>query len=559
LDGRSRAVARAIGLGTLALGCAVGLAAVAAWLIARASQQPPVLVLSVATVTVRAFGVGRGTLRYAERLASHDVALRGVANLRENLYARLASGRVEAVAALREGDLLARTGADADAIGDVVVRSIIPAGVAVGVSVISVAIVGVLLPTAGLALAAMLLVAGVVAPWLASRASLDTERRSARARAEMTAATLDVLDDAGPLAVSGALDARMDDLRTADRNLRAATDRGARTSGTSAALTTLATGLAVVAALLLGAPAVASGRLSPVELAVVVLTPLAAFEAVGVLGDAAVQLRRSREAARRILALLDAASAPGGPAPVPVTPGSPALHARGLAVGWPGLPPAVEDLDLDVAIGSSVAVVGPSGIGKTTLLLTLAGLVGPAGGRLERGADAAWTAEDAHLFDTTVLENLRVARGDLTEADARTALDRVGLGAWVAAAPDGLGTRVGPGGVGVSGGERRRLLLARALVSQAPVLLVDEPGEHVDPASVGPLVETVLGLAGQGHAVVVATHHLAALERADDVLVLGATGGSSARVVARGTHAELLATSADYRWALAQESPLPAS
>jgi ATP-binding cassette subfamily C protein CydC len=541
LDVPRRRVLGAMTLGTLALGCAVGLAAVAAWLIARASQQPPVLVLSVATVTVRAFGVGRGTLRYAERLASHDVALAGVAHLRENLYARLAAGRIEAVAPLHEGDLLARTGADADAVGDVVVRSIIPAGVALGVSVVSAAIVGALLPAAGLALAAMLVVAGVLAPWLASRAALGTERRSAAARAAMSAATLDVLDDTGPLAVSGALDARLDDLRRADRELRAATDRGARTSGTSAALTTLATGLAVVAALLLGAEAVASGNLTPVELAVVVLTPLAAFEAVGVLPDAAVQLRRSREAATRIMALLDAAEPdPAAPVPVPVTADlplsgdqdagpdtdaeAPVLVARGLACGWPSRPePAVGGVDLDLRAGRSLAVVGPSGAGKTTLLLTLAGLVAPVGGHLDRHAAASWTAEDAHLFDTSVLENLRVARGDVTEADAREALDAVGLGAWLDAAPDGLDTLVGPGGASVSGGERRRLLVARALVSRAPVLVIDEPAEHLDPEGADAIVRMVLGLTAHAdperrRTVVVATHHLDALDAADAVL-----------------------------------------
>ncbi|GMA25396.1 thiol reductant ABC exporter subunit CydC [Luteimicrobium album] len=520
-----RRVVGAVTLGTLALGCAVGLAAVAAWLIARASQQPPVLVLSVATVTVRAFGVGRGTLRYVERLVSHDVALRGVVSLRTTLYARLAAGRPEAVAALREGDLLARTGADADAVGDVVVRAFVPVGVAACVSLVAVAIVGALLPEAGLALLLLLLVVGVGAPWLADRAARETERRSLQARADMTAATLDVLGDDGALAVSGALGSRLDDLRRSDRELTAATDVGARTSATSEAIQTAATGLAVVVALLLGVPAVASGRLSPEDLAVVVLTPLAAFEGVGALPAAAVQLRRSRAAAARIMALLDgAAPDPAAPQPVAVTPaapGAPVLVARALACGWPSRPdPAVTGLDLELHEGRSLAVVGPSGVGKTTLLLTLAGLLAPAGGRLERHAEASWTAEDAHLFDTTVLENLRVARGDVTEDEALEALAAVGLGPWQAALPDGLDTVVGPGGDAVSGGERRRLLIARALVSRAPVLVLDEPAEHLDPAGADALVRMVLGLTARGRTVVLATHHRGALDAADAVLTL---------------------------------------
>jgi ATP-binding cassette subfamily C protein CydC len=171
-------------------------------------------------------------------------------------------------------------------------------------------------------------------------------------------------------------------------------------------------------------------------------------------------------------------------------------------------------------VGGSLAVVGPSGAGKTTLLLTFAGLLAPASGRLERHAAASWTAEDAHLFDTTVLENLRVARGDLTEAEAWEALDAVGLGPWLAALPAGLETVVGTGGDAVSGGERRRLLVARALVSRAPVLVIDEPAEHLDPAGADALVRMILGLTAHGRTVLVATHHRSALDAADAVLTL---------------------------------------
>ncbi|PJI93273.1 thiol reductant ABC exporter subunit CydC [Luteimicrobium subarcticum] len=566
LEVSPRRVLVAVLLGTLALGCAVGLAAVSAWLIARASQQPPVLTLSVAVVTVRAFGVGRGTLRYVERLASHDVALRGVARLRENLYARLSTGRAEAVAALREGDLLARTGTDADAVGDVVVRTVVPAGVAVGVSALSVAIVGVLLPEAGVALAATLLVAGVLAPWLADRGAAGTEGRSADARTRMGSAALDVLGDTGPLTVSGGVHDRATALREADRDLVRASDEGARTSAWSAALTTAATGAAVVASLVLGTSAVQSGRLTPVELAVVVLTPLAAFEAVGALPAAAVQLRRSREAAARIMALLDAAEALPARAPVPVAPGPepvpgaaapPVLSAQDLAVGHAGTA-VLTGVDVDLAAGGTLAVVGPSGVGKTTLLLTLGGLLAPVSGHLVRHADAAWTAEDAHLFDTTVLENLRVARGDVTADEARTALAAVGLTDWLDATAAGLDTRVGAAGAAVSGGERRRLLLARALLADAPVLLVDEPAEHLDPASADAMVRTVLGLARTGRSVVVATHHLGALAAADRVVLLApAADGGPARVLTSGTHDELLATSADYRWAVGPGGAAP--
>jgi len=598
LDVRWRRVVWAVVLGTLSLGSAVGLAAVAAWLIARASQMPPVLTLSVAVVAVRAFGISRGVFRYLERLASHDVALRGMAALRANLYTALAQGTPGSLVGLRRGDLLARVGADVDAVGDVVVRALVPAGVALAVSVGSVVLVGAFLPAAGVALALCLLLAAVVAPWLSARSARDVEARGAAARAAMTATTLEILEQSGPLAVSGRLDARLDDLRATDRALARVTDDGARPAGVAAGIAALAVGLAVLASLLLGIPAVTAGTLAPVELSVIVLTPLAVFEAANALPAAAVQLHRSRQAAARVVALLDgAADAPPARAttatrgPVPGEAADTAARDDGprdagacgarasltlvdVAAGWPATGrPVVAGVDLDLRPGRAVAVVGPSGVGKTTLLATAAGLVPALGGRVTLDGrdvtalareDAArgvvLVAEDAHVFDTSVLENLRVARGDVTAEEAEATLRDVGLGAWLAALPDGVGTVLGPDATTVSGGERRRLLVARALLSPAPLLLLDEPAEHLDAAGADALVRHVVAAtrtARDQRGVVLATHRLSALEAVDEVLLLGvpddAPDGAPAHVVARGTHAELLDVPA-YRWALDQEA-----
>ncbi|MCG7287364.1 thiol reductant ABC exporter subunit CydC, partial [Cellulomonas sp. ACRRI] len=312
LDVAPRRAALAVVLGVLALGSAVALAAVSAWLITRAAQMPPVLELSVATVAVRAFGIGRGLFRYLERLVSHDIALRGMARLRTTLYERLAAGRPGATLGLRRGDLLARVGADVDAVGDVVVRGLLPAAVAAVLGLGTSIAMGLFLPAAGLALAACLLLAGVVAPWLAQRAARTTEQRAAAARAEMAATSLGLLEDAGPLAVQGRTGAELARLRAADAELARATDRGAGPAALAAGLGNLAVGLAVLVALLVGVPALAAGRIAEVDLAVIVLTPLAAFEATSVLPAAAIQLHRSRAAAARLMAVLDDAAAPDG-------------------------------------------------------------------------------------------------------------------------------------------------------------------------------------------------------------------------------------------------------
>lgn len=565
LDVNYRRFALAALLGTLALGSAVALAAVSAWLITRAAQMPPVLQLSVATVGVRAFGIGRGLFRYLERLVSHDVALRGMTSLRTTLYSRLATGRPEATLSVRRGDLLARVGADVDAVGDVVVRALLPATVALALGIGTVAAMSAFLPAAGAILAACLVLAGVVAPWLAQRAARSTEQRAAEAKARMAATALGLLDDAGPLAVQGRTESELARLRAADADLAKATDSGAGPAALAAGLGNLAIGIAVLGALLTGIPALAAGHLAEVELAVIVLTPLAAFEATSVLPAAAIQMHRSRTAAARLMGLLDAADSdpdeaegarPTADAPAPVPACGPVITARGLAIGWPGRPPIITDLDLEVRPGRSVAVVGPSGIGKTTLLLTLAGFLPPRGGELlldgvpmsdtdesARHDRLSLTTEDAHVFETTVLENLRVARGSATPEEAREALSTAGLGAWLDGLPDGVETELGSDARSVSGGERRRLLLARALLSPAPLLLIDEPAEHLDPTTADRLVTDLLQRSDDDErGVLVVTHRISPLASADEVLLL-----DDGRVAARGTHRHLLDTNAQYR------------
>jgi len=377
----------------------------------------------------------------------------------------------------------------------------------------------------------------------------------------VTGRALELLEDGQQLRVAGRLDDRLAGLRAADARLTRSTDDGARISGTSAAIDAGAQTLAVLCSLLLGLPAVAAGTLTPVELAVVVLTPLAVFEATSTLPAAAVQLRRSREAARRLVALLPDDTDLSDARPAPAAPGSGTLlELDGVDAGWADRT-VVARVDLALRPGGVVALAGPSGVGKTTLLLTAAGLLPTRSGEVRGGEDGTlFVAEDGHLFGTTVLENLRVARPDVTVDDARGALAAVGLDAWLAGLPDGLDAMLGPDGADVSGGERRRLLVARALLAPARVLLVDEPAEHLDAATADALVATLAAHARDtGRAVVVASHRLTPLAVADEVLLLGASpgarddAGGAGRVVARGPHAALLHDEPGYAWAADQE------
>ena len=574
--------------GTIALGSGLGLAALAAWLIARAWQMPPVLDLSVAVVAVRALGISRGLFRYIERLATHDVALRAMTTARTAVYTALArtdiwtlrrgnpggspdagairngaaalgsagAGRSNigdlvpgpahnqhpgrkvrtsdeqagSTARLRRGDLLTRIGSDIDDLGAVVVRALVPIAVAVVLSVAAVALLATISLPAATILAAALLVSGVFAPWLSARAAQEAELAVQSDRAEFRSAAVTVLDHAPELRVAGCLDNAIDTTSAAaDRAVRAE-DRAATHGAWAAAATPLSIGASVIGALLIGimlygsgsgAPAeplqpAMPGGITPMAFAVLVLLPLSAFEAVAVLPTAAQALTKGRAALQRIRAL-NAAEAPrrhadsrrSGAADPDSE--SQVLLCDSLIRTLPDIPP-----------GRRIAVVGASGAGKTTLLMMWAGLFDtPRPGR-------TFFAEDAHLFGTTVLENLRVARGDLTAEDAETAVRTVGLGDWLDAQPEGFETDLIGGAAAVSGGQRRRLLLARALVAPADTLLLDEPTEHMEAAAGADLLRALLdetsGLIAPGRIVVVVTHQLPPDHHADTVITVESGG-----------------------------------
>ena len=569
--------ALAVLAGTAGTASAVALSGVAAWLIARASQMPDVVALGVAPVAVRLFGISRSVLRYCERLVSHDTALRGMGVLRTRLYQALASARTDTVAGLRRGDVLARVGGDIDAVGDLVVRAYLPAAVAAVLGTATSLGVGVVYWPAGLILAACLLLSGLGAPLVTIRSARLSEQARQRQATELSAEVLAVLEAAPELTVSGRLPDSMRQAASREESLARLRDRAAIPAAIAAALDVAAMGIAVVGNLVVGVDAVAAGQLAPVWLAVIVLVPLAAFEVTSTLGPASVQLVRSAGAACRIVELIETAEsgAQASPTtrelPVPSTQG-PLLRARNLAVGWPGGPIVADGIDLDLHVGRRVAIVGPSGIGKSTLLATLAGLLEPRGGSLTLDGVPLWritrpdaaarvclTAEDAHVFHTSVLENLRVACGDVSPVEAAELLRQAGLGDWLEALPDGVSTIIGTNATTLSGGERRRLLLARALAAPAPLMLLDEPGEHLDPATADRLVTDLLAAGTrEGRGTLLVTHRLSALAHADEILIMGrppqaAEEQAPATILHRGRHHELKDTSEAYRWSLSRE------
>ncbi|OZE36774.1 ABC transporter ATP-binding protein [Rhodococcus sp. 05-2254-5] len=498
-----RRVVLAVLAGVATLGSALALAALSAWLITRAWQMPPVLDLSVAVVAVRALGISRGVFRYLERLTTHDVALRGTTAARTRIYERLANGN--GAVALRRGDVLARTGADVDVLGDVVIRAVVPICVSVLMMLAAVGLLAGIAPAAASILAVALLIAGVGAPIFAARSARIAEEAGAEADVRFAETAVRALDHAAELRVARRLDATLAEAEGAAHDSVKARDRAARPSALADAAQPLAIGASVIGSLLIGIGLYGpdggtAGSMTPMALAIIVLVPLAAFEATAALPAAAIALMRGRIAATRIMTMLDA------------TPTHVSGSLNGSFRGLHSCPTPATNFRAH----ARSAIIGPSGSGKTTMLRALA---------VEFGSDAALFAEDAHLFDTSILENLRVVRGDVDEDQATQALRRVGLGPWLDALPQGVHTTLIGGAQAVSGGERRRLLLARALLSTAPVVLLDEPTEHLDRISGERILRELLttdgGLFGAERTVVVVTHQLSENTDADQVIDLG--------------------------------------
>jgi ATP-binding cassette subfamily C protein CydCD len=550
-------------LGSLALGSAVGLMATSGWLISRASQQPPVLYLMVAVTATRAFGIGRAVFRYAERLVSHDAVLRMLADTRVAVYRRLERLAPAGLRTTRRGDLLSRLVADVDALQDYWLRWLLPAGAAVVVSAASVAFTAWLLPEAGAVLAVGLLAAGAGVPLITGAVARRAERRLAPARGVLATRVADLLTGTAELTVAGALPGRTADARRADAELTRIASRAATATALGDGLIALISGLTVAAAALTGVQAVADGRLSGVALAVVVLTPLAAFEAVLGLPLAVQYRQRVRRSAERVYEVLDAPEPvrePRRPRQAPATPFP--LVLRDLAARHAGQDrDALAGLDLTLEKGRRIAVVGASGSGKTTLAQVLLRFLDARDGSYTlAGVDAyaldgddvrrlvGLCAQDAHLFDSTVRENLLLARRDATEADLRDALARARLLDWADSLPDGLDTLVGEHGARLSGGQRQRLALARALLADFPVLVLDEPAEHLDLPTADALTADLLA-ATEGRTTLLITHRLAGLEDVDEVIVLDA-----GRVVQRGPYAELAAVDGPLREMAAREA-----
>ncbi len=545
---------RLLGAGLLAAAtefAALALMSTATWLLMSAAGRPPLDRLTVAIVAVRALAIGRGVLRYTERLAGHDAVLRLVTDVRTRVFAALASRRDSA--GQRSGDALSRLVSDVEAVQDLLLRVLVPATAAGLVGVVAVAATAFVSPAAAGTLAVGLLLAGVALPVLATALTRRAAAGLAPLRGALTTDAVDLTHGAADLAAFGATDRARGAATGRIRRLARIERRLAATGFAVDALGVLVAGLSAGAVLLV---ALADG-VTGVLVGVLAVGTLVAVEVALALVGAARQWTGLRAGLTRVAALLretpavSAATPSADPAPTAAEIRFSDVTVRYRSAG----PPALDRFRLDLPPGRRVAVVGPSGAGKSTLAAVLTGSVRPATGQIVLDGQELSTyppellprfvgglLAEAYVFHATVRENLLLGRPGATEEDLATATGTAGLAGWVREQPDGWDTVVGEEGGQLSGGQRQRLALARALLAAPAVLVLDEPTEGLDPVAADDVLASVLAATPAQRSVLLISHRLRGLDAVDEILVL-----ESGRVVQRGRHADLVATPGWYR------------
>jgi len=551
-------IAAAVALGAATIGSGIGLMGTAAFLIASAALQPSIAELQVAIVGVRFFGLSRGVLRYLERLVSHDLTLRILGRLRRWFFAVLEPLAPARTIEMRSSDLLTRAVSDVESLRDLLIRAVAPPVVAILVGLATAVVLGATAVELALVFVAAYVTAALVIPVATLWAARDTAGRVTAARAELATAVADGIEGMADLLGFGR---ERDQRRRVDELSRSVSDLregGARIEAAGDAAVTFAAHATVWVVLLVAIPMVGGGRVTGVGLAVVCLVAMAAFEAIQPLPAAARGLSEQLAAADRIFAILDRPPAVDDPADLPAEVGAEAtgrIVLRDVSFSYPGASRrAVRDLSLELVPGQRVAVVGPSGAGKSTLVVLLQRFWDPSAGdirldgrRLKEIPLASLRStigvlpQRTDLFAGTIRDNLLLAAPTADPTELREAARVAGLLTTIEGLPEGWSTWIGEHGMQLSGGQRRRLALARLLLLNPRVVVLDEPTTGLDPVTEHRVMSSVLD-SFEGRTTIVITHRLVAMDRFDGIVVL-----DRGRVVERGRHDELIAGGGLYR------------
>lgn len=524
-------LALVLSLVTLASG--VALLGTSGWFITAAALTTAGLAfnLFVPSALVRGFSFIRILARYGERLAGHDATLRLLADLRGWLFARLFPRLPLTDRSLRHGDLVSRLTADVDALDTAFLVAIGPVVAALVIGGVLTGVLAWLLPGAALLYGICYGVAALVVPGalvlVTRRAGSDVVARAAEARS----AVLDGLDGHADLTIFGVLGTAQAGFSQATQRLGEARQRLATLTATAGFAVQSAAGLALAGSLWLGLQALGAGAVDGPVLAGLLLAILGSFEATSVIVRSVGKLTTAMAAAERLTAIAESPIAIADPAMPVAWPFDTTIALSDVTFGYGG-PPVLGNLNLTIAPGEHVAIAGPSGSGKSSLLTLLLRLADPQLGTVTVGgtplaalrqadihAGMALLSQDSPLFNDTIRANLLIARPEADDAALWAALADAGIADFVRALPKGLDTMVGEGGRTVSAGQARRLCLARALLSPASILLLDEPTTGLDRTAEVAFFET-LHTAARDRTVVVVTHAAIPESTVDRVLTM---------------------------------------
>jgi len=551
LNGSWNWVALSIILSTLTIGSNVALIGTSAWLISTAALHPSVADLGVSVVGVRFFGITRGIFRYLERLVSHNVTFRLLAHLRVWFYEKIEPLAPARLMEYKSGDLLARVIGDVETLENFYVRVISPSLTAVLVMIFVAIFFASFFPTIAFVLILFFLTLGLILPLLAQIVSRKPGQRLITQRADIQTQLVDGIQGLADLLAFGRGKDRADMIASTGMDHGTTQKQMARISGVHSALGTLLTNFGLWLVLFLVIPQVTTGNIKGVMLGTFALMTFASFEAVNPLPLAAQMWNSSREAARRLFEVVNVEPVVSDQLSVtseqlPVT--NSEVRFTNLSFSYPTQAiPVLQDISFTVPEGKSIAIVGPSGAGKSTITNLLLRFWEYESGEISLGGESlkslnqdevrkrcALVTQNSYFFNTSIHENLRLARPRVSQAEMESAAKSAQIHDFIASLPKGYETFIGEQGLRLSGGERQRLAIAGALLKDAPILILDEPTANLDLITEKQVLDTLFEVM-RGKTSLLITHRLVGLENMDEILVM-----DHGKIVERGMHNKLL-------------------
>jgi ATP-binding cassette subfamily C protein CydC len=550
-------IALAILLGSVMIASNMALLGMASYLIAAAALGPLLVTLTLPIYIVRFASVSRSGSRYAERLVSHNATFRLLARLRVWLYMQLERLAPGHLLLFRSGDMLTRLVSDVDELQHLYLRVFSPIIVAIVISILTFGLFTIFSPVLAWTALTFLLATGFGIPLLIGTLSRGLGRQQLALRAELNAQVVDGIQGIQDILAFNHNSTQQTKIATLDARLGQFQRRMAFISGLEQALNDTGMNLAMWTLLILAIPLVSGKAIDGVYLAFLALSILASFEAIQPLGQAFQFLGHSLEAGNRLFKVADTrpmVSEPPNPLPASIQRDHTIEFNHVHFAYDPREGEVINDVSFTLRPGSKIAIVGPSGSGKSTIARLALRFWDATGGTIRldghdirdyslddlRGLFGV-VSQETYIFTGTIRNNLLLGRSDASENDLMQALEQAQLLEFVRQLPKGLDTWIGQQGLQLSGGERQRLAIARAILKNAPLLILDEATANLDPLTEQALLASLYTLMDD-HTTLFITHRLLGMERMDEILVL-----QSGQITERGTHEQLLQAGGLYR------------